>query len=215
MNIWKTWPMNHLESPPNLSLSLRKFWSCKQLGRSKYFWIYWKQLKLIWMLQWILKTRQWKCVLLNISDQTQPWKPAVRMVLAFLESHTWKPFISGLIGCQCNSFGLASDLTFLPYSPWCRISWISDCLGRTPFHNAMLQSQLMQICTGAQSLFYRQPWQLTHSTHRLHDGKYDGWSRSVQAEETEDLDDQGVRISDQVHQVVPQNGSFENVDQSR
>ena len=160
MNIWKTWPMNHLESPPNLSLSLRKFWSWKKFrikthifgNKTIFGCIYWKQLKLIWMLQWILKTRQWKCVLLNISDQTQPWKPAVRMVLAFLESHTWKSFISGCqcIGCDCNSFGLASDLTFLPYSPWCRISWISDCLGRTPFHN--VQSQSMQICTVAQSL---------------------------------------------------------------
>ena len=56
--------MNHLESPPNLSLSLRKFWSCKQLRMKWIFkdilkisrWMYWKQLKIIWMLHWILKT---------------------------------------------------------------------------------------------------------------------------------------------------------------
>ena len=59
-----TCPMNHLESPPNLSLSLRKFWSCKHLGMKLIFndilkifrWMYWKQLKIISMLHWILKT---------------------------------------------------------------------------------------------------------------------------------------------------------------
>ena len=55
---------------------------------------------------------------------------------------------------------------------------------------------------------------MTHSAHRLHDGKNDGWSGPIQAEETKDLDDQGVRISDQVRQVVPQNGSFDHGDHS-
>ena len=103
--IWKdlkirTCPMNHLESPPNLSLSLRKFWSCNQLRRKL-------MIEGVLIILWLiylksLKSNEcqigfWtflrKCMrLINISSCTQPWTQAVRRVLAFLESHTWTFF---------------------------------------------------------------------------------------------------------------------------
>ena len=138
--------MNHLESPPNLSLSLRKFWSCNQLRRKL-------MIEGVLIILWLiylksLKSNEcqigfWtflrKCMrLINISSWTQPWTQAVRRVLAFLESHTWTFFaynfnpirqwsIQWFCWLQLNKW-----FTFLPCSPWCRILCLSGCLGRTP-----------------------------------------------------------------------------------
>ena len=51
---------------------------------------------------------------------------------------------------------------------------------------------------------------LGDQTHRLHDGKKHRWSWLVwvQTEETEDLDDQGVRIPDQVRKIIPENRNY-------
>ena len=124
---------------------------------------------------------RWKCMLLNISDQTQPWTQAVRMVLASVESHTWTFFVSWLrygIKSRCISLVcFKTDLTFLPCSPWCRILWISGCPGRTPLHNSMVQSLSIPTLHGCSNTLW-----LTDSTHRLHDGKYHGRSGPIQAE---------------------------------
>ena len=57
---------------------------------------------------------RWKCMLLNISDQTQPWTQAVRMVLAFLESHTWTFFVSWLLALEVNAIVLFASRQLWP-----------------------------------------------------------------------------------------------------
>ena len=74
-----TCPTNHLESPPNLSLSLRKFWSCIHtvqnkmdiLGHSENLQMY-VQETIENHLNAALDSENsgLKCILLNISDQT-------------------------------------------------------------------------------------------------------------------------------------------------
>ena len=198
--------MNHLESPPNLSLSLRKFWSCNQLRRKL-------MIEGVLIILWLiylksLKSNEcqigfWtflrKCMrLINISSLTQPWTQAVRRVLAFLESHTWTFF----------AYNFNQQIMVLLTSVWnndspschAALDVVSRAYPVVWEEHLQTRSQSLMIGTS----------RLGDQTHRLHDGKKHRWSWLVwvQTEETEDLDDQGVRIPDQVRKIIPENRNY-------
>ena len=105
--------MNHLESPPNLSLSLRKFWSWKKFRIKTHIFGNYDNFRM-----YLLET-----VETHMNAAVDSENTTMKMCAAkyFRSNSTLKTGsedgfgifgvsylkIRGLIGCQCNSFGLA------------------------------------------------------------------------------------------------------------